>query len=263
MSSLFENKDSSINESNKPLLALTMDDCFKTDFLSANKICQENEVNCTYFVPVYYMESKKTLWSYRLNHFLSNKKTPCRIIDFDNNEVILKGELDIKIFEEKWINFFLYNEIQTLEIDIVIDKFLSVNSFIENLDSVIAEDVIRLNRNNKYASFQSHTVTHPKLFLCSEQELEYEFGRSKEVISKLDVNEKQNVICYPYGSNIHIGNSYVKASNYYEYGVTLQSGVVTSQSNKMLIPRIGIYEHDTYQSIRVKIFFAQVRNLFK
>ncbi len=259
LNAVFDNNDSHEHSSNKPLLALTMDDCFTTDFLNANKVCQENKINCTYFIPIFYMQNNKSLWSYRLNYFLSNIKTPNTIIDFENNKVVLSNDYEIKKFEVNWIQKFLYDNIQTLDIDFVIDQFISINSFIENVDVVIDETVIRNNCHNKYASFQSHTVTHPKLFMCSEQELEIEFETSKNILSNLSENEVQYVICYPYGSSTHIGNSYTKASKYYEYGVTLQSGVLNKQTDKMLIPRIGIYEHDTYQSIRMKIFFAQLR----
>jgi peptidoglycan/xylan/chitin deacetylase (PgdA/CDA1 family) len=245
--------------STRPLLALTMDDCYGKEFHQAYTVCQKHLVHCTYFVPTHYAEKQVSLWSLRLIDLLRRLELPCTITDFEDAVVTFNNDQDKRAFELKWVQTFLDNPTQTDDIEELFNQFFTTNKLEDYACAVIGKDVIQAKSNNTFTSFQSHTVGHPKLYLCSEKQLEHEFETSKSYLSSYSAHEEQYVICYPYGSSTHIGNSYIKASNYYEYGVTLQSGVVAKQLEKMLIPRIGIYEHDTYQSIRVKIFFAQLR----
>ncbi len=256
---VFKSGDKLKGNSNKPFLALTMDDCYSKEFQNAFIVCQSHHVHCTYFVPTHYTENQLSLWALRLIHVLKEIDVPCTIKDFEGVPVTFKQEIDKINFERKWIQIFSDNKVQTVEIEDLFNQFFMINELKDHADVVIGKDAIQTKSSNTYTSFQSHTVSHPKLYLCSEQQLVHEFEVSRKFLFNLSVNEEQYVICYPYGSKTHIGNSYIIASNYYEYGVTLQSGIVTKQSEKMLVPRIGIYEHDTYQSIRVKMFFAQLR----
>jgi len=246
----------------KPLLALTMDDCYSKDFHQAFIVCQKHQVHCTYFVPAYYAEKRVSLWSLRLIDMLRRLALPSTITDFEGVQVSFNLEQDKRAFEMKWIKRFLDNQYQTHEIEELFDKFYVINKLEDHADSVIGNDIIVSKATNTHTSFQSHTFTHPKLYQCTTTQLKHEFDASKSYLSKLSLNENQYVICYPYGSAVHIGDSFKEASNYYEYGVTLQSGLVSRQTHKMLVPRIGIYEHDTYQSICLKIFFAQLRSIF-
>jgi peptidoglycan/xylan/chitin deacetylase (PgdA/CDA1 family) len=259
---VFHNHEPIILSSHKPLLALTMDDCYSKEFHQAFTVCQKQQVHCTYFVPTHYAEKQVSLWSLRLIDMLKRLELPCTITDFDGVKVTFSQEQDKRDFELKWIKTFLDNQQQTHEIEELFVKFYVMNKLEDHADPVIGNDIIASKAANTYTSFQSHTVTHPKLYLCTATQLQHEFEASKAYLSKLSINENQYVICYPYGSAVHIGDSYKEASNYYEYGVTLQSGLVTKQTHQMLVPRIGIYEHDTYQSICVKIFFAQLRSIF-
>jgi peptidoglycan/xylan/chitin deacetylase (PgdA/CDA1 family) len=249
--------------STKALLALTMDDCYGKEFHQAFTVCQKHQAHCTYFVPTYYAEKQVSLWSLRLIDMLRKLELPSTITDFECVQVTFNHEQDKRAFELKWISKFLNNKQQTSEIEALFDKFFTVNNFKDQADAVIGNEIIVLNSDNKFTSLQSHTVSHPKLYLCSPTQLKHEFEDSKLYLSKLALNENQYVICYPYGSSVHIGDSFKEASNFYEYGVTFQSGVVNRYSDRMLVPRIGIYEHDTYQSICVKVIFAQLQAILK
>ncbi len=263
LTATFNSHKSPQPQSTKPLLSLTMDDCYGKDFHQSFTVCQKHQVHCTYFVPTKYAEHQVSLWSLRLIDILKKLDLPCSITDFEGIEITFNEEQNKKAFELKWISKFLNNKQQTSEIEALFDEFFTVNNFKDQADAVIGNEIIVLNSDNKFTSFQSHTVSHPKLYLCSPTKLKHEFEDSKIYLSKLALNENQYVICYPYGSFVHIGDSFKEASNFYEYGVTLQSGLVNRYSDRMLVPRIGIYEHDTYQSICVKVVFAQLQAILK
>lgn len=65
-------------------------------------------------------------------------------------------------------------------------------------------------------SFQSHTVTHPELNTCTEEELEKELYESKLYLTRL-TGKEPFVLCYPVGKYNDL--SLKKTAEHYEFGL--------------------------------------------
>lgn len=239
-------------------IALTMDDCYSQEFNNAYDVCQKQQVHCTYFLPTSYSANHKSLWSLRLINFLNQLSLPATIKGLDGKEVTFNTEQDKHQYELHWVKEFLNNDTQTKEIEGQFDTFFEVNKSQDTADVVMSKEQLQSITSNQYTSLQSHTVTHPKLFLQSTSERNNEFETSKKYLQDI-TTEEQHTVCYPYGSAKLIGDSYKQAKEYYTYGVTLQAGCVKKDTNPMLIPRIGIYEHDTSFRILLKILNSQFK----
>lgn len=251
-----------LSNNNHPI-AITMDDCYSKEFHNAFHVCQKHKVHCTYFVPTGYSMNGLCIWPVRLISFLQNLELPAFFTDFDGNPVQIDNPESKVDFEKKWINTFLFDNTQTRDIEAIFDRFFKINNFSDHGDPVISGALIKRLSSDTFTSFQSHTVTHLKLFLSGNAEREVELINSKAYLENLINEYPQYVLCYPYGAEKHIGNSDQNAQKHYNYAVTLQSGVLTKKTSPYKLPRIGIYEHDTLESIQLKITIAQIKQIFK
>lgn len=260
--------DKSINSKQKkkydfPALSITMDDCYENDFTNMINTTLKEQVHCTYFVPLSYVQENKSFWSLRIIHSINNLILPYMLILDNGESKVLNNEFQKQEFIKEFIFELQENNIQTIEIENKVSNFLKKNEFVDKADKIINLNTIKEHGKNPFVCFQSHTLTHPKLYLCNEEELENEFIGSKQALNQFDFGYKQETICYPYGSYKLIGNSYKMAGNTYNYGLTLVPGVVIENTNRLLIPRIGIYENDTIYSIELKFLKAQLLNNLK
>jgi peptidoglycan/xylan/chitin deacetylase (PgdA/CDA1 family) len=247
----------SSNATPKFAIALTMDDCYYEDFINATQVLEKHKLPCTFFVPTKYSVENTPLWPVKIVKMLSTEKL--RFITEEKQEKKFENTQEQAKFKGELIKTLLWNENQTAEIENEVEKLSEYNGYLASEgDKVIDEQVIKMYAENPLFSFQSHTVTHPKLYLQNNDELKHEFEESKKYLQKAS-GEEQYLICYPYGSAKHIGNAHTTASKYYTHGVTLQTGSIRKTTNPMLIPRIGIYEHDT----PFRIFFKILNSQFK
>ena len=84
-------------------------------------------------------------------------------------------------------------------------------------------------------SFQSHTVTHPDLSKCSDEELTQELLQSKIELARI-TGKEPFVVCYPMGK--YSTKSLAKAKEYYEYGLFMSgSTFVTGKTDPIRIYR--------------------------
>lgn len=247
----------SINAKPKFSMALTMDDCYYQDFTNATQVLEKHNLPCTFFVPTQYSINNTPLWPLKIIKMF--KDAPLSIINNEGQKITFTSEQEKEAYKNKLINELASSNTQTSEIEKRVEQLCQLNNYTSaSADNVINKEVIKQYANNVLFSFQSHTVTHPKLYLQADDELEYEFVASKKYLHNFS-QEEQYLICYPYGSAKHIGNSHTIASKFYTNGVTLQTGSIKKNTNPMLIPRIGIYEHDTPLRILLKILNSQFK----
>lgn len=249
--------ENSINSKPKFGIALTMDDCYYEDFINATQVLDKHNLPCTFFVPTKYSIDNTPLWPLKIVKILESPELTYK--DEQAKETVFADKAEKIALKSSLIDKWVWDEDQTATIEEKVDKISEINGYVAaEADKVIDEQEIKMYADNPLFSFQSHTVTHPKLYMQTESELEYEFVESKKYLEAA-AKEEQYLICYPYGSAKHIGNTYKTASKYYKYGVTLQTGSIKKDTNPMLVPRIGIYEHDTPLRILLKIIHSQFK----
>tara|TARA_B100001059_G_scaffold169606_1_gene169481 strand:- start:391 stop:1359 length:969 start_codon:yes stop_codon:yes gene_type:complete len=239
-------------------ISITMDDCYKNDFLIAVKVFNNRNTPCTFFIPTEYSEYNNVLWAKKIIFLFKFIKNI--YVDKDGNEIHFKDKNDKKTFFEKLMNFYLWNDMQTNEVEDEVNLICIKNNFkILDDNIIIGLDLIKKYSKNKLFNFQSHSKSHPKLVLCNNDQLIDEFKSSKEFLQN-HVKIPQNIICYPYGSKWHIADSYKNAEEFYDYGFSLELGSLKNVQNKMMIPRVPFYEKDDSASIFLKIFMSQLKS---
>lgn len=254
--------DTAIAKNKSIMIAFTMDDCYSNDFHNAVTMFSKYKVHCTFFVPTFYSKHKKSMWPMRLIQFFESINAPATILDFNKELVMLKNRKAINSYSNLMIQELQNGNRQTLEIEEMVDDFFLRNNHADISDAVIGRETMKIHNGNKYVSFQSHTVTHPKLNMSNRGEIMTEFNESKNYLKSVLPYEDQYIICYPYGSRYHIGESYKFSEANFKYGVTLEKGIVSKRNNKYLIPRIALFDHDTPQRIKLKILLCQIKSTF-
>ena len=88
-----------------------------------------------------------------------------------------------------------------------------------------------------------HTVTHPELSLCNEEQLEAEIVEGRRVVSE-QLGLPLNHFAYPYGNPQKVGTKAqaLAKSAGYEAAVMMVNGEVRPDSPRFELPRIGIRE---------------------
>lgn len=107
----------------------------------------------------------------------------------------------------------------------------------EALSLMLADDVRTLHA--KGFSIGAHTVNHPILTLCSEEEARHEIGAAREELSAM-IGAPVTGFAYPNGRPAQDFNErhvrLVKEAGY-KYAVTTQWGAATPQTSRLQIPR--------------------------
>ena len=240
-----------------PVIAICMDDCYEKDFFNCLDVCGQEDIHCTYFLPVQYAIENKGFWANRLKHLFLQLHAEFRL---DRNEtIVFKSESDKNQKASKIIASATWDDRQTDVLENWVTHLYELNELPEcEVDKVVSIDEIVKVSAQANVSIQSHTISHPKLNLCNKKEIDFEFKESKKVLQSL-TNKEVHILCYPYGAAHHIGNSNEYLNPLYKFGVTLQNGNI-SQKNTSLIPRVGIYEKDNVQSVYTKIMLQQLKN---
>ena len=91
---------------------------------------------------------------------------------------------------------------------------------------------------NKYITIGSHTVNHPITLNCSDEELEMEYEKSKELISSW-IEKDIEFFSYPNGKYDERDFFYLKKSGY-KLSFTTKPNTIAKDSNKFELPRYNV-----------------------
>ena len=135
LDSLLQNAFGGLKLNKRSLVSITMDDCYRSDFLIAYKVFNKLKIPCTFFIPTGYSKNNDTLWAKKL----------IKLFDHIDNYLINEFEETIyfKNSEEKKKHFdllmdkYLWNNLQTNLIDIEIDKICKFNNYKISDDDIV------------------------------------------------------------------------------------------------------------------------------
>ncbi len=99
-------------------------------------------------------------------------------------------------------------------------------------------------------SIQSHTMTHPYLSDCTEEQLEQELYQSKLEIARL-TGKEPFVLCYPSGR--YSDASLAKTANYYEYGLLMSGKIYETGDDPYQINRKYVARSTTLSDFKALI----------
>ncbi|MBQ7935657.1 MAG: polysaccharide deacetylase family protein [Clostridia bacterium] len=167
----------------------------------------------------------------QLQYLTENGYTPIWFEDLENIENIEKPVILTfdDGYEDNYTN--LYPLLHKYKVKATI---FMITGFIGSEHYLNEEQIKTLNQSG-LISFQSHSLTHPDLGKCSEEELEKEMLQSKLDLVRL-TGKEPFVLCYPMGKWSDL--SLEKTAEYYEYGLFMSGKTfVTGKTDRVKIYR--------------------------
>jgi peptidoglycan/xylan/chitin deacetylase (PgdA/CDA1 family) len=135
-----------------------------------------------------------------------------------------------------------------------VERLKEIASLLEvNWPPVTQDEFPMLNWNqirmmgNSIITFGSHSVTHPILSACSDEQQWSEISHSKSIIEQ-ELKQPCEVFAYPNGQKTDYSDttrSYLEKAGY-RAAFTFHGGIACQPLNKMLIPRQPIFEVPIY-----------------
>lgn len=143
----------------------------------------------------------------------------------------------------------------TATIFLATDRIRKYSARIEGADYLTWRDVKMLHGEG--IRFGSHTVTHADLRSMSPDQLEYELGRSKEIIEQ-NIGVPVDSFSYPFAfpeedKNFTRFLEDLIENMGFDYGVSTILGRASMKSNKFFLPRLPVNNWDDLRLLRAKI----------
>lgn len=161
-------------------------------------------------------------------------------------------------FDDGYIDNYtvLYPIIRQLNIRVSI--FVATNFIGKKYDfgrsqvcEVLTSTMIQEMSKSGLVEFGSHSHTHANLLRLSDREIEYELGKSKDVLQSITGQETQT-FAFPFSIyNPVVPDILTKLR--YRYGVTGRRGYVPRNPNLLCLPRWGVGVDTSYLSFRLKL----------
>ena len=135
------------------------------------------------------------------------------------------------------------------------DRIRNTPARIEGADYLTWSDVRELHAEGIY--FGSHTVTHPDMRSLAPEQLEYELGRSKEVLEE-HLGVPVESFSHPHGFPEE-DRDYARyladilCNLGYDHGVSTILGRASRKSNRFFLPRLPVNSFDDHSLFRAKL----------
>ena len=242
-------------KSTKGYFALTFDDGVGAIVREISNLCVNMGWPVTFYVPTGYVDGgilpyQKVEFIDRYlpigNYLIPNNSKDIKNKKLNKQQLILS--LTNLIYTE---HFKVVNKILDYFIEQISDKEKNNLLYEEYPKPITWEEIEKLSKN-PIISFQSHSVTHTAVSSLSENEIEDEMIKSKEIIEQ-HTERKVHSFCYPYGAEKSIGTYAPKiAAKHYNSAVTLMRGRL-KKNNPFYLPRIDLYNGDSPGFVRLKV----------
>lgn len=230
-------------------IILTMDDGYESNYSLAYPFLKKEGIPFSIFVSTKFIDTGELLWADRLEvaiwkfsgTTLSIRLGDGRLLDYNlSNEVekekaamTIKNELKTLSFKNR------DNVISQIEQTASISPQKNLNT--SKLQSPLSWDQIQELANDPLVSIGSHSVTHPNLTTCSDEELAYELTESKHRLEeKIGRNKFCPVFCYPGGAYDKRVKKFVENAGY-SSALTIQGKSNPNDfSSRYDLKRLGI-----------------------
>lgn len=135
------------------------------------------------------------------------------------------------------------------------DRIQNIPARIEGADYLTWKDIRELHAEGTH--FGSHTVTHSDLRSLGPDQIEYELGRSKEIIEQ-NLGVPVGLFSYPFAfpEEDACFNQFLEGlleNLGYEFGVATILGRASRKNNKFFLPRLPVNNWDDAGMLRAKL----------
>ncbi len=247
----------------KPLCAITFDDGWRDFYDYAYPVLKAHDVPATVFLATDFIGSYDMFWTDRVTLLLEQSEHLDKIHfedDMELNKVIcsikgLSGSKGQKL--EKAIE--ILKALPLRRIEKLLDSALPDGNFRKNSRVFLAWDGIHEMQKGGLISFGSHTCSHQILTTLDENDITAELENSKEVLLRKNVCHHDFIpFCYPNGNYTdHIAELVKQAG--YSMAVTTNNGWNNNMGNLYKLKRVGIHNDMTFTE---SMFAAQIVSLF-
>lgn len=246
-----------------PCCALTLDDCIREDVMKSLEVVLSEQVPMTYYLPLEYARQEKSMW---INIIIEILRQKDRVI-FLGKERAAATPAQKRKLKTEIHDYLIIQKLQTGDMEHWVSCWLRENgldeSTIPNHIEVIGFQEVKDFSRMAGIQFESHTSTHPFLYLQTENEIEAEFLNSQKALEEI-TGQPVTSLCYPYGSNKIIGKeAHAIAPKYYTNATSFVYGICKPGTDNFRLPRIGVYPGDGIEALAGKIYHYQNLNLIR
>ncbi len=113
-----------------------------------------------------------------------------------------------------------------------------------------------------FVDFQSHGMFHSVFTMCTDEELDFELRKSKDIISNI-TNKECYALCYPYGLCGEREIKFAKNADYKMGRIANKPDLTTLSDNPMRLVSVGIREYEKCIGLRRNIAWNEINFLLK
>lgn len=240
-------------------LIITFDDGYRDNYEYAYPILKKYNVLATIFLSTGYIGTNRLFWwdeiAYIIKKTFKNKiilkDNSFKLNNLDNRKIAINLILKyVKNISDE----VRRNTISQLKDDLKVRMPEDINS-----TTILNWDQVREMSLNGI-EFGSHTVNHPILSNCKEEQMKYEIEYSKNKIEK-EIGKKVIVFSYPVGGENSfnlITKGFIEKAEY-EYAVNYIHGLNRLNNlSKLCLNRIHVERSDNLSVFKSKIVFPQL-----
>ena len=229
-------------EPQQPQAVITFDDGWRDNFSVALPVLRQHRVPATIFLSTDFLDSTKGFWWQHLGDMLGSPDLDHGQWQAINNA--LQQLTGIKNAGSAGDPAGIDRLIETIKRHHY-DKVPDIIAAIANITATeLAPHVLSWEECRQMSAqgieFGSHTLSHPRLSLLQDNELQAELADSKACLQARGIRYV-DAICYPYGD--YNGDTLKAAARHYQAGLTTDSGIITtSRAAAYRLPRINVPE---------------------
>lgn len=236
------------------LFAITVDDGVGDTTRGISAICRRRQWPVTFYLPTSYLDERRGLscqvWRAVLPHL-----RPARI-GLSSSTHDLTAPEALKNFEHQ-LDRVMYTRpredyastFEELRRWVLAERLATAEQ-VATPEPISWGEVADLARHPAIR-FESHGVTHTAVAALAPDDLRAELEASQRRIAE-HTNRECRHFCYPYGGRESIGETApALAGKIYDTAVTMGRGRLGGR-DRMLLPRIPIYDQDTCESSKLK-----------
>ena len=243
-------------------LVLSFDDGFKDNGTIASPVLTRYHASAIFFVSPTTLGSHYLLWKNRA-WLLLNSKTRGGSFRWRGQELPLGSEFE-RLRARDLINQTLApmeEEDRATAIEEIAHALNSSSQVSEKSEIMLSRDDISDMLAGGLAEIGSHTMTHPLLTLCDDQQRSQELQGSKKALEDV-LGLPVAFFAYPGGAYDEKTLCSVRSAGY-EAAVTTNEGLVKTGDDLFSLHRVSVVRDDTVYSLMIrKLVPVYLRNIF-
>lgn len=247
-------------------VVITMDDGYRSDYSLAYPVLRQEQIPASIFVCTSFVDSKEYMWSDRIEYAIWKSENDALRIKVSNESRYYKtaSESDkVKSVADIKAKLGLLSHDERVsvikEIEDRTRKRISVETT-TTLQLPVQWSEIRDMVSDGIVSIGSHSIRHPNLTTCTDQQLEEEIVESRRIIESR-VGGECRLFCYPGGKyNDRVKQSVIRAG--YKCALAVKGGYETQDNaDKFELARIGIHRTLSIHDFICRLCFSRKPNV--